>query len=56
MRSSGNLAECGLRRTAELSRDKFPEACEVIINDTYVDDCISGTEHLHESLRLTDEL
>ena len=56
VRSSGNLAECGLRRTAELSRDKFPEACEVIINDTYVDDCMSGTEHLHESLRLTDKL
>ena len=47
------MPQCGLRRTAELSREKFPEAREVIINDTYVDDCMSGTENLHESLCLT---
>ena len=44
VRSSGNLAQCALRRTAELSAEKFPCALNPILKDTYMDDCISGTE------------
>ena len=42
MRPSGNLAERGLRKTAELTMSEFPRAHEVILNDIYVDDCFSG--------------
>ena len=42
VRSSGNIAECALRRTAELTKDDYPLAHDVIMNDVYVDDCLSG--------------
>ena len=56
VRPSGNLAECGLRRTAEISREEFPEAFDIITNDTYVDDCVSGTEGPQRTLKVTDDL
>ena len=56
VRSSGNQAECGLRRTAELSRDMYPDVYDVITNDTYVDDCLSGTTSSMETERVTDEM
>ena len=40
--SSGNVAECALRKVAELTRSEFPKAYDTIMNDLYVDDCISG--------------
>ena len=42
MKSSGNQAERGLRETARLNKDKFPQVNEVVQNDIYVDDCLSG--------------
>ena len=52
VRPSGNIAECGLRRTAELSR----EAYDVITYDMYVDDMLSGTGGLDRTFAVTDEL
>ena len=56
IRSSGNLAECGLRRTVALGRDEFPKAYDVVTHDTYVDDTLSGAESLEEVMHVTDEL
>ena len=56
MRSSRNLAECGLRRTAEICKEKFPPAYEIVINDMYVDDCLSGTCSAENVKGITDEL
>ena len=56
VRSSGNLAERGLRQTAELIKSEFPRACEIIMNDLYVDDCLSGEDSLDELLKSTDTL
>jgi hypothetical protein len=56
IRSSGNQAECGLRRTAELSRNDYPEACDAIVNDTYVDDLVGGTQSKRKTLQLTEEI
>ena len=42
VKSSGNQAERGLRMTADLSKIEFPEVNEIIQEDIYVDDCISG--------------
>ena len=52
VRSSRNIAECGLRRTAELSRDIYPKAHDVIMYETYVDDMLSGTDGVDRTLRL----
>ena len=56
VRSSGNQAECALRRTAELSEDQFPEAADAVKSDTYVDDCMSGTTDRDKTFRVTDDL
>ncbi len=56
VRSSGNQAECAIRRTAELSGDEYPDARDAIVSDTYVDDCLSGTESKEDTLRVTDEI
>ena len=56
VKPSGNLAEFGLRRTVELSRDEFPLAYDPILHDTYMDDCISGTESVEKTLRVTDQV
>ena len=56
VRPSGNLAQCALRRTAKECAGDFPKALKPIIDDTYMDDCISGTEG-PEMTRLTmDEI
>ena len=44
LRASGNQAESALRKTAALESNSYPKACQVINRDTYVDDCISGTD------------
>ena len=54
--SSGNQAERGLRQTAELQKDQYPRENEIIQNDVYVDDCLSGENSLHAVQETTDNL
>ena len=54
--SSGNQAECGLRKTAQIFQEEYPEAHDVIVDDHYVDDCISGEETTSVANRRMDEL
>ena len=56
VRPSGNLAECGLRKTAELTRAECPKAYDVIMNDIYVDDCLSGEDSVDETFQVTEQL
>ena len=42
VKSSGNQAEHSLREIARLSKAEFPDVFEIIKNDIYVDDCLSG--------------
>ena len=56
VRSSGNIAECGIRKTAEITRLEFPKAYDVTMNDTYVDDILSGDNSLVKSFEKTDQL
>ena len=56
VRPSGNLAECGIRKTAELTREEYPKAYNVIMKDIYVDDCLSGADSVEEVNRTTDEI
>jgi len=42
VKSSGNQAEFGLRKVAELSKDAYPKVNEIVKRDVYVDDCLSG--------------
>ena len=42
VKPSGNLAERALREIATLSKDEYPRPHEIVHEDIYVDDCISG--------------
>ena len=56
VKSSGNQAERGLRMTADLSKIEFPEVNEIIQEDIYVDDCISGVSSEEQLYKRADEL
>ena len=56
IRSSGNQAECGLRAIAKLFKDEYPEVYQIIQNDVYVDDCITGESSTDRAYIRADEL
>ena len=56
VRYSVNQSECGLRRTADYSKDRFPEVCTIVNRDVYVDDCLSGEESYDLALERADQL
>ena len=56
VKSSGNQAERALRLTAENMSESYPETSKVILNDIYVDDCISGTNNKSKLISVMDEL
>ena len=56
VRPSGNIAECGIRKTAELTKVQYPEANDVLLNDLYVDDCMSGSNSDIGRSKITEEL
>ncbi len=56
IRPSGNVAEYGLRKTAELTRSMYPKAYDVINKDIYVDDCLSGSNTIKERSEVTDQI
>ena len=56
MRSSGNQAECGLRETANLFKETYPQVHKIIHKDVYVDDCISGESSISAAHSRADEL
>ena len=56
VKCSGNQAERALRVLAELHKEEYPLAYEAIINDVYVDDCLSGEETEEKRAEATDQL
>ena len=56
VKPSGGLAVCGLRRTVMKSKDTYPLSFYPIMNDTYMDDCASGTESPESSYKVMDEI
>ena len=55
-KSSGNQAERVLRETAKLSQVEYLKVNEIVKNDIYVDNCISGEQREREALKRADEL
>ena len=56
VKPSGNQAERGLRETARLSKSEYPQVNAIIMNDVYVDDCISGESTVDGAMTRADEL
>ena len=55
-KSSGNQAEQAIRETARLQESEFPEASEIVHQDLYVDDCLSGSSSTESMHQRADEL
>ena len=56
VKPSGNVAECAIRKTADLTKDIYPKAHRPIHEDIYVDDCASGTHTLEERHDVTEQI
>ena len=56
VKSSGNQAEPALRETVKLSQVEYPKVNEIVKNDIYVDNCISGEQSEREALKRANEL
>ena len=54
--SSGNQAERALRLISELTADDYPLAYDIVHNDVYVDDCVSGELTEEDRNQATDQL
>lgn len=55
VKSSGNQAGSGLRKTTEKRRIEYPRVHEIIKDDTFVDDCMSG-ENSANTYQRADEI
>ena len=56
VKSSGNQAERGLRETVRLSVEEHPKVNQIVQNDIFVDDCLSGEENVKKASKRADEL
>ena len=56
LKPSGNIAECAIRKTAELNKETYPKAYQPIHEDTYVDDCASGTFTLKDMHDIMEQI
>ena len=53
---SATIAQVALRKTAEEAQDKFPEAAQLIVENSYMDDIPASTNSREESLQLTKDI
>ena len=56
IKSSGNQAECALRKLADLLKDRYPEAAIAIKEDTYMDDTVTGAESSSKADELASDI
>ena len=53
---AGNIATLALRKTAEMGKETYSRAANVIQNITYVDDIIDSVDSLNEAKELTEDI
>ena len=53
---AGNIATLALRKTAEMGKETYSKATNVIQNSTYVDDIIDSVDSLNEAKELTEDI
>ena len=55
-RPSGAIAIIVLRETAEMSKDEFPQACQTIISNCYMDAIMDSVAFVDEARRVMGEV
>ena len=53
---SGTSATVALRKTAEMGREKYPQAAQIIQENTYMDDIIDSTEDLPTAQTIASDI
>ena len=53
---SGTIATIALRKTAEMAKENYPKASELLINNTYMDDIINSVDNVETAKKLTNEM
>ena len=56
IKSSGNQAERGLRETAKMLSTEYHLVNQIVQNDIYIDDCLSGKENEQKALEKADQV
>ena len=56
VKSRDNQAERSLKENAKLSKVEYPKINEIVKNDIYVDNCMSGEQSEREALKRANEL
>ena len=56
VRSSGNQSEHGLRSISSMFNNQYPEVDQIVQNDIYVDDCITGELNIKLAHQRADEI
>ena len=55
-RPSGTIAMIVLRKTAEMSKNEFPQACQIIIPNSYMDDIMDSVDLIDEARKVMGEI
>ena len=55
-RPSGIIAMIVLRKTAEMSKNEFPQACQTIISNSYMDDIIDSVDLVDAASKVMGEI
>ena len=50
------MAQIALRKTAQLNKDEYSQAAEVLTNNVYLDDICDSVDTVKEAQRLTKEM
>ncbi|XP_068680692.1 uncharacterized protein [Montipora foliosa] len=53
---SATIATVALRKTAEVSREKYPESADIIQRNTYTDDTIESTDDSKQAITLAQDI
>ncbi|XP_068712869.1 uncharacterized protein [Montipora foliosa] len=53
---SGTIATVALRKTAEMGRERYPQATQIIQDNTYMDDIIDSTEDLPTAQTIASDI
>ena len=53
---SGTIVTIALRKTAEMTRNEYPEAADIIQNNTYMDDIIESKDNLAMARKLSQDI
>ena len=54
--SSGNQAQCTIRKLAALFKQEYPDIHNIVKIDLYMDDCMSGGHSLEDSVKKQNDL